>query len=39
MISGSTCPECGSHVTTEDGLDYGCEDCRAEFDVVDLFVH
>jgi DNA-directed RNA polymerase subunit RPC12/RpoP len=39
MISGSTCPECGGRVTTEDGLDYGCEDCRAEFDVVDLFVH
>ena len=39
MISGSTCPECGGHVTTEDRLGYVCEDCGIEFDVADLFVH
>ncbi|EMA53892.1 hypothetical protein C451_08636 [Halococcus thailandensis JCM 13552] len=39
MISGSTCPECGGHVQTQDGLGYVCTDCGTEFDVADLFVH
>jgi hypothetical protein len=39
MISGSTCPECGGHVRTQDGLGYVCTECGTEFDVADLFVH
>ena len=39
MITGSTCPECGGHVQTQDGLGYVCTDCGTEFDVADLFVH
>jgi DNA-directed RNA polymerase subunit RPC12/RpoP len=39
MMAGSTCPECGAQVRTDDGLTYVCRDCGTEFDVADLFVH
>jgi len=38
MIDGPTCPECGGHVSTEDGLGYICDDCGREYDNADLFL-
>ena len=38
MIDGPTCPECGGHVSTEDGLGYVCDDCSREYDNANLFL-
>lgn len=38
MIDGSTCPDCGGHVSTTDGTTYVCDDCGREFDAADLFL-
>ncbi len=38
MIDGSECPNCGGHLSTDDGTDYACDDCGADFDVSDLFL-
>lgn len=38
MIDGANCPDCGGHVSTDDGTRYRCDDCGREFDVADLFL-
>jgi len=38
MIDGSTCPDCGGHVSTADGTAYVCDDCGRTYDSTDLFL-
>jgi len=38
MIDGSTCPNCGGHVSTANGTEYVCDDCETAFDSADLFL-
>lgn len=35
--AGSSCPECGGQLETDDGMTYVCRDCGASFDSADVF--
>jgi tRNA(Ile2) C34 agmatinyltransferase TiaS len=38
MLDGYSCPECGSHVKSEDGREYECGECGTTYDSEDLFL-